>query len=452
MSRRHKALIDKLEEAQGRNQPVDPELLASDIAQACNLDRKDVTSWLDHLLQPRSIGAFPLFLSRLRSLRFRRRLVALAEGVETCHFDDELLEGLDRVRREYETDRGAPLVTIDFSADPSPVPNPLIGDSVQQLIMPGEKVLVASDSGVGKTQMGVAVAIGVATGTEVLGFRCEKWPVVYVSSDFDPALEAKFRRQGEGRGLSGEDLAGLPLRVIDDPEFCLDDADHLRRLSACLEGLGARERPCLFVLETVSTNIRSKATDLYNEISVRDYIRRTAGRLSRDFPGLTFIASHHLRKSQAGGANDLASRVAGSAQLRAGFDSVIGLVACGKDRFTVRTIKRSRTGATFQAFTVEIRGDRTAPLTVVNLGAADLTLESLRGAARAVMVFLRQVRRTTAVEDITAGITGFGLRAVQGACKRLAEADPPLLSRVSKKPAAYALATEPSDDTLQELD
>jgi hypothetical protein len=451
MSRQYKVLIDKLQEAHSKNQAADPDLLASDIAQTCGLDRKDVTAWLDGLRQSRPAGALPLFLGKLRSLRFRRRLGALAERVKTCHFDDELFEALEQARQEYETNTGAPLATIDFAAEPLPVPDPLIGDSAQQLIMPGEKVLIASDSGVGKTQLGVAIALGVASGTGVLGFPCQARPVVYVSSDFDPALEAKFRRQAAGRGIAAGDLARLPLAVIDDPEFCLDGPDYLRRLGATLENLGARVRPSVLVVETVSTNIRSKTTDLYNEISVRDFIRRTAGRLSRDFAGLTFNMSHHLKKAQAGAANDLASRVAGSVQLRAGFDSVIGLVACGKDRFTVRTIKRSRSGGTFQAFTVEIRGDRTEPLTVVNLGPADLTLDELRGAARAVMEFMRGVHRPMTTEAIAAGIKGFRLRAVQGACKRLAEADPPLLVRTSRKPATYDLSPQPAD-SLPEME
>ena len=52
----------------------------------------------------------------------------------------------------------------------------------------------------------------------------------------------------------------------------------------------------------------------------------------------------------------------------------------------------------------------------------------------------------TAVESIAAACPTFGIRAIQAACKRLAEAESPLLVRASRKPAAYDLAPE-SDDT-----
>ncbi len=372
----------------------------------------------------------------------RRDVIARAAGLQESAWNgtsardlDELLEGLASARVSERTLE--PLPTADLGgAEPVP-PEPLVGNAGAQLILPGELCLVASDPGVGKTKLLSEIALAVSSGGECLGFQTNPGPVVYVSSDGDPDLPGNLRRQWLGRGGDPAQLGALPLHLYPDCDFCVEDGTWFRRLEVTL----AQAQPALLVLESLSTNVRE--TDLNDQAAVRQFVNRRLRSLLPAHPRMGVLISCHLRKSQAGGANDLATRVAGSMQVRGAVDSVVGLVPAGRNAFAVRRVKRSRSGGDFEPFTVRILGDRGQPLKLANEGPTETPVEELRGAARAVLDFMRQAGGRQPLKAIVAACAAlprpYASRPAQKACARLAEADPPLLIRVSGKPAAYEL-------------
>lgn len=346
-----------------------------------------------------------------------------------------------------------PLQGLDLSAPLRPVPDPLVGNGQMQLIMPGEAVLIASDSGVGKTKALTAIALGVSSGRGILELPCQRRPVAYITSDPDPDFLRNLQRQWMGMGGRIEELNNLPLFAKADADFNLEDDSCFARLRVTLERLRAKETPSLFILECISSNVLT--TDLNDQVSVRQYVRSRIRGLMEDFPGLTTIVSHHLRKTQQGAGNGLGDRVAGSMQLRASFDAAIGLVPAGKDSFTMRRIKRSRSGGDFEAFRVSIvdSDGRGGPLVLGNEGTLEIGTEEARGAAGAVRRFYETEGmdgRSILLEKCVKALEGkLRERAIQAAAKKLSETNPPILIRREKKPAAYSLA--PIQDRFEEL-
>jgi len=350
-----------------------------------------------------------------------------------------------------DTSGAKPLPRLDLSADLPPPPDPLVGSETAQILMPGELLGLTSDSGIGKTILLCTVAQGIASGRDVMGFRCQQRPVLYVTSDGEPDLTRRLRRLWEG--LTGESRipSDLPFHALSDDAFNLDHDSDLARVRKSLENLGARQVPAIFFLESLATNV-SDPNALKDQVQFRDYARRRFRVLMAEFPGLNIAVSAHLRKPQQGGANDLGTRVAGSMQIRAGLDCIIALVPSGRDAFTVRRVKRSRSGGDFEVFKVRILGARTEPLRLVNDGPTEVSVEEARGAAGAVLAFLRSAGGRKSLKDIKAAVAKYRARAVEDACKRLSEGEGPRLARVSQKPAVYELAPDQGHIDMDGLD
>ncbi len=370
-------------------------------------------------------------------------------------------QDLDEVRAAHEavnaaaaelTPGEAELELVDLAAEPPPAPEPLVGDARQQVISPGDVVAVAGDPGVGKTMMLSDVALGCASGTTALGFACRQVSVLYVNSDGDAHIPAKLQRIWRGRGGSAEELTRLPLGVHAEDAFNLDDDACFGGLVTSLDRRGFRDRPGLLIVESLATNVGS-GINLNDQLDVRRWATRRLRSLQQQFPGLTINVSAHLKKPQARGVNDLATRVAGSIQIRAAVDAVIGLVPRGRERFAVREVKRSRSGATFEPFEIRIEGAQGEPLLLRNLGSVEPSLDDLRGAAAAVMTWFRASDREQApLKDIKAALTRqFRERAIEGACKRLSEAESAPIVRVSERPATYRITPKQSELELENL-
>ena len=431
----------------------DIESLASHLAER-STRYDDREGWLDVLKDIRGKGwieGLPAYLDRLRSLRFRRSLVRVSEAAQNGCANGDLISSVEAAIADLKSSSAVePLPKLDQCAELPPAPEPLVGTEKEQLLIPGELDGIASDSGVGKTNLLCAVAEGIASGRDVLGFKCQQRSVLYVTSDGEPDLARRLRRLWEG--LTGESRipSDLPLHAFSDDAFNLDHDSDFARVRKSLEDLGARRVPAVFLLESLATNV-SDPDVLKDQVQFRDYARRRFRALMTDFPGLTIAVSAHLRKPQQGGANDLGTRVAGSMQIRAGLDCIIGLIPSGRDAFTVRRVKRSRSGGDFEAFKVRILGARTEPLRLVNDGPTVVSVEEARGAAGAVLAFLRAAGGRKSLKDIKSGVTTYRTRAVEDACKRLSEGERPRLVRVSQKPAVYELVPEQVDLDLEDL-
>src|SRR4029077_7553542 len=105
---------------------------------------------------------------------------------------------------------GDDLIFADLTAAPQPSPPALVGCPGCTVIPAAEKTGVVADSGTGKTHLLVPLALGVASGRDVLGFACAQGPVLYITSDDDPDMVRKCQRHAAGLGL---DLGALALRV-----------------------------------------------------------------------------------------------------------------------------------------------------------------------------------------------------------------------------------------------
>jgi AAA domain len=450
----YRELLLRLQEAHTKGERVDRSVLASRLAEVSQRykSREDWKAVLASFEGRGSIDSFPLFTDRLRLLRLRRRVAILGHEAENGCYPDDLLSGLDGAKTDYEASVAAePLAVLDLSIEPPPPSKPLVGDDHRQVLMPGEIIGIAADPGVGKTKLLTELAFGIASGTEALGFPCVQQPVVYVSSDGDPHLAQNFHRQWSRRGSGAGLLADLPLSVFSDDDFCLADPIWYARLVKTLIRVGASKGPVTCFIESLATNVLNPE-DLVDQVKVRQFVRATIRRMMRTFPGLTVPISCHLRKTQPGGMNDLGTRVAGSVQIRGAVDCLIGLVPAGRDAFTVRRVKRSRSGGDFEPFKVQIEGARTEPLTLRNLGPVEVSRDEARGAAAAVMIVMRRECRTMTIDSLAEAIPSFKKRAIQAACKGLSEAEKPLLIRASKKPAAYSLVPDQPDPSFQGLD
>ena len=360
-----------------------------------------------------------------------------------------MLEAQVREVFEPATD-GQELQILNLSVAPPPVGAPLVGKEGQQLVMPGDVVAFASDPGAGKTMKLLALAEGIASGGTVLGFKCQQAPVLYLSSDGDPHVHQKLERLWNARGPGKEGLSDLPLAVVVDDDFNLGEDAHFSRLLATLEHFKFDTTPSVLILESLATNVDGH-TDINDQQQVRQWARVRLRSLQARFPGLTILLSAHLKKRQAQGINDLGSRVAGSVQIRAAVDALIGLVATGKEAFTVHQVKRSRSGGSFDGFGVRIEGEYPNPISLVNTGLTETSIEELRGAGAAIIQYMQAGHERAPLASLAEALRGsFRLRAVQAAAKRLAESDPPRLVRVSKKPAVYALL--PHQAELEECD
>jgi hypothetical protein len=391
---------------------------------------------------------------RLLSLRWRRRLVRLGEHAQNGHEDTALNLEIHTLASGSIGTRVGPLHGLDLAAEPPPVPEPIVGNEKAQLIMPGEATLIASDPGVGKTKLLTAIALGIAAGREIIGLACVRRPVVYVTSDGDPGFLRNIHRQWDGTNAGDAKLADLPLFIESDDDFNLEDDSCFASLRSTLEKQGFKEKAGLFIIETIATNVVT--TDLNDQKSVRQYVRARIRSLMKEFPGLIVITSAHLRKTQEGGKSDLGNRVAGSMQLRGAFDSAIGLVPDGKDAFSVRRIKRSRSGGQFEPFRIQIEGGLAEPLVLRNTGTVEVSIEEARGAAKYVMDFMLKAGTKRPLTAIVAGITAMPgaprQRAIQEAAKKLAEGNDPFLVRVGKKPAVYDLVKKAEQSDLGGLE
>lgn len=344
--------------------------------------------------------------------------------------------------QDVEQEPATILPALDFTTEPAPVPEPLVGDDEAQILMPDEITVIASDPGVGKTKTLTGIALAVASGKLFLGLPTIQGPVLYVTSDGDPEMHRNVVRQWEALGESRESLAALPLHVHADPEFCLEHGQSLERVEMTLSKWGVTPR--LLILESLSTNVET--TDVNDQIAIRQFARRYLRSLLANHPGMAIAFSAHLKKNQPGIKSDLGTRVAGSVQIRGAVDCVIALVALPGNAFTMRRVKRSRSGADFAAFNVRIDGARTEPLALVHDGLADVGEDELQGASLAVMTYLRAARGPRPLKAICTALSewkpkAFRKRAVEKACRKLAEVSD-LLVRIGTKPAIYTLKPE----------
>lgn len=416
---------------------------------------------------PSSREAALEILKRVRHAARDRRLLEHIEGLPAIlsnGYDPEAREAarakLASLCSPDEGEEATELTVVDLATDVPRAPEPLVGDARSQVVARGDLVAVAGDSGAGKTMTSTDLAVGCASGTTGLCLPCQKCLVFCVTSDGDSHIDYKIKRVWAGRGGSREELARLPLWAHVDNDFNLDDDGCFGALVAALEKRGFAQRPGLVIIESLVTNV-GPDVELNDQLSVRRWATRRPRALQARFPGLTVIVSAHLKKPQQQSVNDLGTRVAGSVQIRAAVDAIIGLVPRGRERFAVREVKRSRSGATFGDFEVRIDGAPGEPLVLRNVGALEPSLEDLRGAAAAVMAWfrgsglekasLKDIKVALARQAGAGGRDGFGERAVEGACKRLSESDPPRLVRVSMKPAVYQVAPRQGDLDLENL-
>ena len=92
-SRFHHALLKELSEAHARGEHPDREVLASRVSEASGSTREDVVQVLSEMHARTNPQAFPLFVTRLNELRFRRRLAVVGEQAQNGHaFADLVLE------------------------------------------------------------------------------------------------------------------------------------------------------------------------------------------------------------------------------------------------------------------------------------------------------------------------------------------------------------------------
>lgn len=202
----------------------------------------------------------------------------------------------------------------DLLADPTIHPRkPLFGD---WLFERGLSMIYAP-SGVGKSWLGMGIALAVAGGGSI-----DKWSattaktVLYVDGEMDPAdLQSRFRQLILGMELSPD--AGKKLHLWarqDQPrDVPFPDLGHEEGRRMLLEKV-ERLRPALVVLDNVSTLVtvaEENAAESWNPFLATLQALQAAGS--------AVLVIHHARKSAGSGG------YRGSQKLSVLFDTIIGL-------------------------------------------------------------------------------------------------------------------------------
>lgn len=146
---------------------------------------------------------------------------------------------------------------------------------------------------VGKSWLGLDMAVSVATGTPCLGAFAvtEPGPVlIYLAEDALSILRDRVAGLARSRGL---DLARVDLHVITEPTLRLDRAGDRMRLLATAEAL----RPRLVVLDPLVRLHSANENDATEIAQLLSYFRELQRRLDT-----SVVLVHHTRKNATGSA------------------------------------------------------------------------------------------------------------------------------------------------------
>lgn len=192
--------------------------------------------------------------------------------------------------------------------NPAPLPSPLstvrvgdlpVGQGAQRWLI--ENLwgvscvgLIGGSPKVGKSWLGLDMAVSVATGTPCMGaFRVnEPGPVlVYLAEDALPVVRERVAGLARQRGLA---LDGMDLHVITEPVLRLDREPDRTRLMAS----AARLAPRLVLLDPLVRLHAAHENDATEIAQLLSYFRDLQRRLET-----AVILVHHTRKNGGGGAN-----------------------------------------------------------------------------------------------------------------------------------------------------
>jgi hypothetical protein len=152
--------------------------------------------------------------------------------------------------------------------------------------------LVGGSPKVGKSWLGLDMAVSVATGTACLGTFPVEDPgpvLVYLAEDALPVVRERVAGLVRHRGL---DLARLDLHVITEPTLRLDrSADRLRLLATA-----AQLRPRMVLLDPLVRLHSANENDATEIAELLSYFRQLQRRLDT-----SVILVHHTRKNSTGG-------------------------------------------------------------------------------------------------------------------------------------------------------
>lgn len=179
----------------------------------------------------------------------------------------------------------------DFLAEDIPAVDAILSDGGNgALLSPGEKMMIAGPPGVGKTNVAINMAAGLAAGTGVLGLPCgRRWNVLNV------ALEGNRKR-----------LQKRVRKVLTDADAETKSRFHFARLSVldlsddahvqALEDLCRRNSIDVLIIDPF------RDAHPWGEDKSEDAARvmRVLDRLLAALPNLAIVLIHHVRKPDTG--------------------------------------------------------------------------------------------------------------------------------------------------------
>ena len=224
-------------------------------------------------------------------------------------------------------------------------PLPPVEYDVEPLIVCGARVLIYAEPGVGKTWLGLDLALSLAAGRKWMGQFAVPSPrrVLYLDEEMGQhSLERRIHRLGNGTEIADN----VPFRALSRPglTFTTEGVSHL--LSAfATESFD----PQVVVVDSlrrvlVGSENDAEAVAAFWRITKRLYEERT------------FVIIHHMKKPNPQGANDSRYRASGSTDLLAGPDAAFAITLARGDAMLVECVK-NRHGVEPDPFLVSLYDD-----------------------------------------------------------------------------------------------
>ena len=191
---------------------------------------------------------------------------------------------------------------------------------IEPLLARGEAVVVAGESGIGKSWMTADLALSLAGGTPFLGsLQVSGGPYRVMVVDLEnsmPLIRWRMRKLVIGKNLKASEAGSLPIAYHCQPSLSMSDVEDRDALFAAVESF----RPDWVIVDSL---VRCHRGDENSNSDMRDVFGHL-GRL-KDY-GAGYLVTHHLRKPTKGDpSDDVRYRIRGASDVLAAVDEAWGL-------------------------------------------------------------------------------------------------------------------------------
>ena len=370
----YKAITELLQE----DLPPSAPLIMSKLRERGQLTDKDVPDFCrlsDGLEGDKNLA---VYVSRLMECANRRIVHSKSKALADASGDGFSNAELTKLTHDIdylltnERGTGPPLVNLGKAFE-APVEPPWV---VKNILIHKELTYLASESGVGKSWIAMALALDLVLGRPFLG-RFDivgKHRVMFVDEENPgPQILRRFGRLMRAYGLTKAEAAKLPIFYMFQGGFNLDDPRKRALLHRQIKAL----RPTVVIMDSL---VRFHQRNENDNSEMARFFAEALKPIANMVDNVVVL--HHLAKPGADRPSDIAHRIRGASDIRAAADMIWGL-ELGQDgrRYLVHVKTRSHAeylpAEPFEIVDIDRSG------TVVRL------LEDVAGPGKAILGILR---------------------------------------------------------------